>query len=229
MNGYAFSFVGHDLIARADATLWWPSEELLCVSDLHLGKSERMARRGGTLLPPYETQETLWRLDQALAATEPKTVICLGDSFDDLGAALALPDDMRITLARMQAGRSGIWIEGNHDPGPVDLGGAHRDEFLFGNLAFRHIARDGVTGEVSGHYHPKTGVPGTAQRPCFLIDQDRLIMPAFGAYTGGLSSSHATLCQLMSDDALAVLTGSRAIPLPMNPKLRRPRGPFRQG
>jgi len=229
MNDYAFTFSGQNLLARADGTLWWPSERLLCVSDLHLGKSERMARRGGSLLPPYETQETLWRLDQAIEATEPVTVVCLGDSFDDLGAALALPDEMRTTLARMQAGRTWIWIEGNHDPGPVDLGGAHRDELTLQGLIFRHIAQDGASAEISGHYHPKAGVPGTALRPSFLIDRSRLIMPAFGTYTGGLRSDHEALVTLMADDALAIMTGRKAVALPMNGNIKRPKGPFRQG
>ena len=96
----------------------------MCVSDLHLGKSERIARRGGSALPPYETRDTLTRLAADLALTKARTVICLGDSFDDLAAAEALPEEERLWIARLQAGRRWIWIEGNHDPGPVDLGGS---------------------------------------------------------------------------------------------------------
>ncbi|MEL6958609.1 MAG: ligase-associated DNA damage response endonuclease PdeM [Pseudomonadota bacterium] len=221
MNAYSFVFANASLEARADGTLYWPSEQLLCVSDLHLGKSERMARRGGALLPPYETEDTLWRLDAAISDTDPDTVICLGDSFDDLGAAQAVDERTKDTLSRLQAGRDWIWIEGNHDPGPVDLGGTHRFEVARAGLTFRHIATPDGSGEISGHYHPKVGVPGTARRPCFLMDQTRLILPAFGTYTGGLSAGDTALRQLMSDDALAILTGQRATPVPLAACLKR--------
>lgn len=221
MNDYTFTLHTAVLHARADGTLWWPSERLLCVSDLHLGKSERIARRGGALLPPYETRETLWRLDSAIAATDPKTVVCLGDSFDDLGAAQAVDDDTRATLTRLQAGRDWVWIEGNHDPGPVDLGGSHRNTLTHGPLTFRHIAEPKAAGEISGHYHPKAAVPGAARRACFLIDTARVILPAFGAYTGGLSVRDPALADLMQDTAIAVLTGNTALPVPVRSCFRR--------
>lgn len=227
MNDYPFTFCGADLVARPDGSLWWPEARVLCVSDLHLGKSERIARRGGTLLPPYETQETLWRLDQAITDTDPATVICLGDSFDDLGSTLALSPDMRTTIFRLQAGRDWIWIEGNHDPGPVDLGGTHRDELTLNDVTFRHIALPHQKAEVSGHYHPKAAIPGTAPRKCFLKDDNRLILPAFGAYTGGLSVNDAALGDLMMPATLAILTGKRATPVPLaaivSKRLKRPR------
>lgn len=215
MNDYGFTLNGAALIARADGTLWWPEQRLLCVSDLHLGKSERIARRGGTLLPPYETRETLWRLDTAIFATDPGVVICLGDSFDDLDAAHATSDEARSTLTRLQAGRDWVWIEGNHDPGPVDVGGTHRSQITVGPLTFRHIS-DGVTmGEVSGHYHPKASLKGSDRRPCFLLDSEKLILPAFGAYTGGLSVRDPALKGLMGPQALAILLGKRALPVPL--------------
>jgi DNA ligase-associated metallophosphoesterase len=217
MNDHVFNLAGVLLHARADGSLWCPLGFILCVSDLHLGKSERIARRGGTLLPPYETRETLWRLEEAVAATDPAEVICLGDSFDDLGAANSVSDETRTTLARLQAGREWVWIEGNHDPGPVDLGGSHRIDVQRGALKFRHIAQplSPVSGEISGHYHPKAALRGAGRRPCFLLDKARLIMPAFGAYTGGMSARHAVLTDLMAADALAILTGKRAMPVPL--------------
>ncbi len=214
MNDHVFCLKGAELIARADGSLWWPAVELLCVSDLHLGKSERIARRGGTLLPPYETRETLRRLEEAVDATQAKQVICLGDSFDDLGAAKSVSQETRDTFARLQAGRRWIWIEGNHDPGPIGLGGTHRIELNEAPLTFRHIAT-AAQGEISGHYHPKANVTGAARRPCFLRDENRLIMPAFGAYTGGLSARHDVLTGLMQPNAIAVLTGARCIPVPL--------------
>ncbi|SLN49781.1 ligase-associated DNA damage response endonuclease PdeM [Pseudooctadecabacter jejudonensis] len=223
MNDYAFTFADVSLVARADGSLWWPEKAILCVSDLHLGKSDRIARRGGTLLPPYETQETLWQLQEAIADTSPKTVICLGDSFDDLGAAMSLPADMQKMIAGLQAGRNWIWIEGNHDPGPVELGGSHLLDYHTQGLVFRHIATAAGCGEISGHYHPKAGVPGLRQVRSFLIDQNRVIMPSFGAYTGGLSAASQPLRDLMLPDGLAILTGSRAIPMPLS-ALVRPQG-----
>ncbi|QDC08896.1 ligase-associated DNA damage response endonuclease PdeM [Oceanicola sp. D3] len=217
MNAHSFTLAGCRLEARPSGALWLPDARLLCVSDLHLGKSERMARRGGALLPPYETEETLARLEAELAALMPRSVVCLGDSFDDLGAALALPEDMQLRLQAMQAGRRWIWIEGNHDPGPLELGGEHKAELAEEGLVFRHIASPRPeAGEVSGHYHPKHRLPrsGTS-RPAFVYDQRRLILPAFGAYTGGLRCSTPVLRGLFSARAIAVLTGPRALAVPL--------------
>ncbi|QBF32964.1 ligase-associated DNA damage response endonuclease PdeM [Thalassococcus sp. S3] len=219
MNLHEFSLAGATLKALGSGALWWPDQALLCVSDLHLGKSERIARRGGAALPPYETRDTLSRLASDLAQTEAKTVICLGDSFDDLGAAMALPEEERLWIARLQAGRRWVWIEGNHDPGPVDLDGEHLVELFLAPLTFRHIAEDGADGEISGHYHPKADIPTRARmisRPAFLVDQSRVILPSYGTYTGGLRCTSDILARLMREDALAILTGPapKAVPMP---------------
>ncbi|MEQ3625500.1 MAG: ligase-associated DNA damage response endonuclease PdeM [Celeribacter sp.] len=228
MNGHAFTLCGAALVARPTGALWWSQHRLLCVSDLHLGKSERMARRGGGLLPPYETRDTLDRLSRDIDAMNPDVVVCLGDSFDDLTAAAQVEAEALPHLSRMMAGRRWIWIEGNHDPGPVAMGGEHHAEFRLGKVTFRHIAQVGLAtdeAEISGHYHPKHRISGPA-RPCFLIDGCRTVMPAYGTYTGGLSAQAAPLADLFGKDGIAVLTGtSRAIAVP----LRRPRtAPRRQ-
>ena len=200
-----------------NGALWMPNTKTIVVSDLHLGKSNRIARRSGALIPPYENAETLARLAQAVSALEPQTVICLGDSFDDLAGTDALAETDLATLVGLQAGRDWIWIEGNHDPGPIDLGGSHRATVVIGDLAFRHIATD-ATPEVSGHYHPKFGIKGAGRtRPCFIYDAHRLILPAFGAYTGGLRATHPDVRRLFAPHAIAVLTGTKAIPLPLKP------------
>jgi len=213
MNAYDLDLAGVRLCALPSGALHWPAEAALCVSDLHFGKAERLARRGGALLPPYETRTTLARLDADLEATRARRVICLGDSFDDLDAALALPEAERLWLIRLMAGRDWTWILGNHDPAPVDYGGSHRAELRIGSLAFRHVAT-ADTPEISGHYHPKAGVAGRS-RPCFLADAARLILPAYGTYTGGLACHDPVLTALMQPAALAILTGPRAIALPM--------------
>jgi DNA ligase-associated metallophosphoesterase len=214
MNFHAFTLADQALHALATGALYWPAQDLLCVSDLHLGKSERLARRGGSLLPPYETRETLTRLDGALAATGARHVVCLGDSFDDGAAEGGIDEDDRLRLSALMAGRRWTWIAGNHDPAPLALGGTHRAEVRAGRLTFRHIALPGARGEVSGHFHPKASVAGRS-RPCFLIDSARVILPAFGCYTGGLRASDPALAALMEPRALAVLTGPQALAIPM--------------
>jgi uncharacterized protein len=213
MTAYTFTFAGQPLAALPSGALHWPDRHLLIVSDLHLGKSERMARRGGTLLPPYESRETLTRLSDDLDRTGAKTLISLGDSFDDLTAADTLDEGDRMTLNRLMAGRDWIWVMGNHDAGTFTLGGTHRAEVTLGPIALRHIAT-AQTPEISGHYHPKARLGHTTRR-CFLIDTQRIILPAYGAYTGGLHCDDPALTVLMATTAIAVLTGTKAIPCPM--------------
>jgi DNA ligase-associated metallophosphoesterase len=217
MASHSFTLANERLAALPSGALWWPAARLLCVSDLHLGTAQRQARFGGAALPPYETRETLARLDADLAATGAARVVCLGDSFDDAGAPARLDEDDRLWLLRLMAGRDWTWIAGNHDPGPHDLPGTLRATLVSGPLAFRHIATT-ATGEVSGHWHPKARLPGAGgyARPCFLIDANRVILPAYGRYTGGLDCRASPLAALMGADARAILTGprTRAIPMP---------------
>ncbi|MDF2231372.1 ligase-associated DNA damage response endonuclease PdeM [Albimonas sp. CAU 1670] len=209
------TLAGETLEARPSGALWWPARRLLTVSDLHLGKSERIARRGGALLPPYETQDTLDRLAEEIAALAPATMVCLGDSFDDLASA-ALPEAEATRLAAMMAGRRWIWIEGNHDPGPVPLGGEHLAELREGPLVFRHEAHLDVAepGEISGHYHPKARLRGGARR-CFVLSPPRLILPAFGRYTGGLDVGSEAL-RRVAPRGLALLAGARVVAAPLD-------------
>lgn len=219
MTGIDFTFAGTRLTALPSGALSWPDQGMLVVSDLHLGKSERMARRGGGLLPPYEVIDTLTRLESDLDRTGARRVICLGDSFDDLGAFAHLPQDPRLWLARLISGRDWIWIEGNHDPGPIDLAGQHLAQMSIPPLRFRHIATtDPMGGEVSGHYHPKRRLTlrgRVMSRPCFLVDDMRLILPAYGTYTGGLRSDDPALDSLMGPNAVAILTGPGGCKVPM--------------
>lgn len=215
MNSVDIPFLGETLTALPSGGLYWAAQNALVVSDLHFGKSERIARRSGALLPPYDTLETLTRLSADIQATAPKTVICLGDSFDDLAAGAALDDAHRDTIRRLQAGRRWLWLEGNHDPGPVDLGGEHLAELALGPLRFRHIAEGGAApGEISGHYHPKARVRHIS-RPCFMADEGRLILPAYGCYTGGLDWMTPVLRGLFAERAVAFLTGQRVLTVPV--------------
>ena len=214
MRSYSFQLGPARLYALPSGALHWPDQALLVVSDLHFGKSERLARRGGALLPPYENQTTLAKLDRDIEATRPGLVICLGDSFDDLFAADEMTEDARMWLMRLMAGRDWVWIEGNHDAGPLALGGRHLAALAVEGVTFRHIALPGAALEVSGHYHPKARLPGRSA-PCFLIDAARVILPAYGTFTGGLACDHPDLLALMQPLALAVLTGPGCLPRPM--------------
>lgn len=208
-------FCGERLQLRPSGALFWADKSMLVVSDLHLGKSERIARRGGTLLPPYETTETLTKLSDEAAETQPDAILCLGDSFDDPAAVDSLDENHIATLQRLQAGRRWLWVEGNHDPGPLGLGGTTLAEHRIGALVFRHIAqRSAESGEISGHYHPKARIKGASRR-CFMTDEKRIILPAFGAYTGGLNWTTPELRTLFSSTATAYLTGPRTLAVPV--------------
>jgi DNA ligase-associated metallophosphoesterase len=207
---------GIDAEARGSGALWLPGSRLLAVADLHLGKAERMARRGGALLPPFETQDTLARLGAEIAALDPATVVCLGDSFDDGAAAAVLAPALRPALARLAAERRWVWIGGNHDPAPTGLAGEWCAALSLAGLTFRHIA-EASGGEVSGHYHPKATVAPRGRRVtrrCFLTDGTRMILPAFGTYTGGLDATAPVFDTLFPGGARALLTGRRVTAVP---------------
>lgn len=218
MNSYNFTLHGAELRALARGGLWWESEGVLVVADLHLGKALRLARRGGGLLPPWEAVDTLERLDTLIREADPDVVICLGDSFDDVQAADDVEENARLWLLRLMAGRRWLWVEGNHDPGPLSLPGEHHASFSLGPLAFRHIAQATDIAEISGHYHPKASIHAkgaSLTRPCFLIDENRVILPALGSLTGGMACHEPIFSELMASDAIAVLTGDKVLPIPM--------------
>ena len=218
-EGCSLELAGTSLLARASGALWLPASETLVISDLHLGKAERNARRGGGLWPPYENDATLERLETEIAALAPKTVVALGDSFDDSACADALADADRHRIEALAATRRLVWITGNHDPAPNDLPGEGIPEFKIGPLTLRHIADPQQTDEVSGHYHPKASIQTRGRRirrKCFLLDANRIILPAFGAYTGGLDIFDPAFAPLFGPDADVVLTGEKALRAPVS-------------
>jgi len=183
------SVCGTALLADCAGVLYWPEERLLAVADLHFEKGSSYAARG-TLLPPYDTMATLASLSQVIARYSPRTVVALGDSFHDGGGPARLSDNDCATLAELQHGRQWIWIAGNHDPDPSsEVGGTYAQTLGVGSLTFRHIP-EGGEGEIAGHLHPSARVyirGRSITRRCFASDESRVVMPAFGAYTGGLS------------------------------------------
>lgn len=218
METQSLTLAGVTVVARASGALWWPERALLAVADLHLGRATATARRGGSLLPPYETEHTLDRLEAEVLETGARRVVCVGDSFDDMKAAAETGGEVAERLSRMAAGRVWTWIAGNHDPGPLDLPGSHVGEATIGPLVFRHIAAKGAAaGEVSAHYHPKLRFTVRGQpvaRPCFLTDGVRLILPAFGTFTGGLDIRDPAFDALLGPEAVALATGRRLTALP---------------
>lgn len=170
--------------------LWMPEWRTLAVSDLHLEKGSAFARRG-MMLPPYDTADTLNRLEVTIADYSPQSVICLGDNFHDDGGPVRLAKAHREKLIALMAGREWIWVTGNHDEAPpAGLPGESVEEIALGGLTFRHIPASGAAGEVAGHLHPGARIVRrgrSIRRPCFAVDESRLIMPAFGAFTGMLN------------------------------------------
>lgn len=218
MTGFAFAWQGQSLQMRCSGALWWPAGRWLVVADLHLGKSERMARRGGALLPPYETAETLRRLGDELDALDPAVVISLGDGFDDDRAAGALDADALCALDGMARARDWIWVAGNHDPAPTaPLPGRMLDAVALGGITLRHEPQ-GAGPDISGHYHPVVRLAG-ARRRAALIGPQHLILPAFGRYTGGLDAADPALARWVAG-GIAVACVHRALPLPLPAPVR---------
>jgi DNA ligase-associated metallophosphoesterase len=199
---------GTEMMADLSGALWWPGEKTLVFADLHFEKGSSFAERG-KLVPPYDTRATLSRMLGVIMRYRPARVICLGDSFHDLEAAerMGAADTRQLKAAIKTV--QWTWVAGNHDlEPPEELGGEIVQEVRANDVVFRHEAivaepevqgdllhnnawRDQANGdgEISGHFHPKATVRAQGRRvtrPCFVTDGVRLILPAFGAFTGGL-------------------------------------------
>jgi DNA ligase-associated metallophosphoesterase len=180
---------GVRLVIDPAGVLYWPAERALAVADLHFEKGSSYARYGA-LLPPYDTAATLARLCEAVMRYRPRAVVALGDSFHDGEGPQRLGNGERGALGALQQGRDWIWIAGNHDPDPTSgIGGVFAPALSIGALTFRHEPC-GEAGEIAGHLHPLARVSARGRslsRKCFAADAARLVLPAFGAFTGGLN------------------------------------------
>ena len=221
---HAIAVNSTSLLADPEGALYWPEQGVLVVADLHLEKGSSFAARG-VLLPPYDTAATLARLARLVTHYAPRCVVALGDSFHDGDGPARLAGSDREALSIMQRGREWIWITGNHDPEPATgIGGAFTATMTSGALTFRHLPT-GAPAEISGHLHPVARVAHRGRavsRRCFAADASRMIMPAFGAYTGGLNIRDAMFADvfgtlafkahLLGDGRLYAFTAKRCLP-----------------
>lgn len=216
---------GERLMLDPEGLVAWPAQRLLAVADLHLEKGSHFAA-SGRFVPPYDTRETLARLARALRRYRPATLVMLGDSFHDRHGCARLSAADRAALAHSLAGIGVIWVLGNHDPVPPEgLPGQTVAEWRLGPFTFRHVAQQGAVGELSGHFHPKATMPtraGAVTRPCFIADARRVMLPSFGAYTGGLDIRDPAVAGLFPQGGRAFLLGDGRL-------FSFPTGPYRRG
>ncbi|MBP0446032.1 ligase-associated DNA damage response endonuclease PdeM [Roseomonas sp. SSH11] len=226
---------GERLMLDPMGVVSWPARRTLVVSDLHLEKGSHFAARGH-FVPPYDTRETLSRLALAVRRYRPARLVLLGDSFHDpRGCERMAPADCAALGRLLAEVEEVVWVLGNHDPvAPVGLPGMASASLADGPITFRHEADFRAVGELSGHFHPKAALAtraGTISRPCFATDARRVILPAFGAYTGGLDVRDPALGGLFPRGGRAFMLGEgRLFSIPM-PPMRRPaqRSPERVG
>jgi DNA ligase-associated metallophosphoesterase len=212
MTAAPIHFRDERLMLDPAGAAFWPARRVLILADLHLEKGTSAAARGN-LLPPYDTRATLEKLNRLVRLYRPAKVIALGDSFHDRTGAERLTDTDRDRLAAMAREAHFIWILGNHDPAPPDLPGEAAAEWREGPFTFRHQAAAQLGQreiEISGHFHPKASIDTKAKRvsrPCFVTDAARLMLPAFGAYTGGLDVRDAAIARFFPRGLRVFLLG----------------------
>lgn len=202
------SLAGRTLVADKSGALYWPSLQTLVVADLHFEKGSAHAERG-SFLPPYDTRTTLGRLLRTIDYFDPETVIALGDSLHDSRAGERLAEEDLELIRALQVGRTWHWITGNHDPEiPQCLGGTVSDAVTLGGLVFRHEPQPGPRGgEIAGHMHPAARITRhgySLRRPCFVSNGRRLVLPAFGSFTGGLNVLDGAFEPILGRDGLYV-------------------------
>ncbi len=204
-----------ETLLRCSGALWLASARALIVADLHFEKGSFFAKQG-QMLPPYDTADTLERLEAEIEALSPAVVICLGDSFHDADGEARLSKDDARRVAALGSGRTLVWITGNHDHEvPFSLAGETADELSLGGLILRHEPQPGTQdGEAAGHLHPCAKVSHrgvTVRRRCFVTDGTRIVLPAFGAFTGGLNVRDVAYTALFSTPPIAAALGRDAV------------------
>lgn len=204
-----FSFADHELCALSEGALYWPARRALIVADLHFEKASWFAA-GGQMLPPYDSMATLTALTALAARTQARELWCLGDSFHDSDGVERLPVAARMALTALTGSLRWVWITGNHDATLRDpCGGEIAEEAEVDGLLLRHEAEpDELRPELSGHFHPKLRVRLRGRqvaRRCFVATPRKLILPAFGALTGGLDAHHPEIVRAVGRGAEALV------------------------
>lgn len=214
MTAVPLQFAGQRLLLDPLGAVIWPDAGLLAVADLHLEKGSASALNG-SLVPPWDTSVTLDRLTLLMRRWRPVTVVALGDSFHDGGGFGRMAPDQAARLLALGRAARFIWVLGNHDRDPVPgLGGTVAPVWRLGGLEFRHQARPGAGPELVGHHHPKARIntrAGTVTRPCFVAGPTRLMLPALGAFTGGLDVASPAIATLFPEGGRAYLMGQGRI------------------
>lgn len=216
---------GKEFRAHKYGGLYWPSERALIVADLHLEKGSAFAARG-QMLPPYDTRATLSRLATLIETYAPEVVIALGDSLHDCDAADRMHEEDCAALKLLQQACDWVWVRGNHDPHiSASLGGYVTSQVRVEGITLRHTPHAGaVTHEIAGHMHPaaRLVMHGTAlRRPCFVGNGRRVVLPAFGAYTGGLNILDAAFEPIFGTDGMHVWMMGQEGLYPVAPRLLR--------
>jgi DNA ligase-associated metallophosphoesterase len=205
---------GRPVVLDLTGALYLVDEEALLVADLHFEKGSSFARKG-LMLPPYDTRETLVALEDAVARFDPRLIVALGDSFHDVGGPDRLGHEERESLSRVQAGRRFVWVTGNHDHTlPDHVGGEVVAEMALAGFTLRHEPQEGAGPEIAGHLHPvgKVVMRGRGvRRRCFVTDGTRMVMPALGAYAGGLNACDPAFRPLFPGGFTAHLIGTERI------------------
>jgi hypothetical protein len=211
--------LGDALVAALpEGALWVAESKTLIVSDIHFEKGSSYALRG-QMLPPYDTHAALMKLTDLMLRLQPDIVVSLGDSFHDGGGPARMDARDRDLLKLLMSRCDWIWVEGNHDGrAPETLGGAVREVLHIGALVLRHEPTlNAAPGEIAGHLHPCAKVSGrgrSVRRRCFATDGSRLVMPAFGAYTGGLNVCDDAYAPIFADGVTALVLGKdRVLPV----------------
>ncbi len=204
-----FDFAGFGWHALPQGALLWRERRALIVADLHFEKASAFAARG-QMLPPYDSHATLDSLEALVHRFEPREVWCLGDSFHDGWAGERMDAEIQERLQDLTAGVCWTWITGNHDPACASgIGGVVRNEAFVDGVLLRHEAEPGeVRPEISGHFHPKWRLSlrgRSVSRRCFVLSERRLIVPAFGALTGGLDAGAPAIRALVGSNGEALV------------------------
>ncbi len=211
---------GELLTPLPEGALWWAGQRTLVVSDLHLEKGSSYAARG-QMLPPYDTSATLAVVERLVDTYSPKRVISLGDSFHDRKAETRMDNHDAERVRALTSATDWVWVEGNHDPDPPEhLGGRAAKVLRMGDIVFRHEPT-GESGEIAGHLHPCAKVISrvrSLRRRCFVTDGERLIMPAMGAFTGGLNVLDDAYAPCFPDGGMMVFAMSREAVIPISSK-----------